>query len=69
MALPHLHTMAEVIDALGVSRQTVKTLIDSGELPAIKVGQQYRFKAEAVEALLEAHGVPVAPRLTMARSA
>lgn len=52
MALPKLHKMSEVIDALGVSRQTVRGLVDSGELPAVKVGQQWRFRADDVEQLL-----------------
>lgn len=61
MTLARLHTMSEVIEALSLSRQTIRGLIDSGELPAIKVGQQYRFHPAAVEALLATHAVPVIP--------
>lgn len=66
MSLVRLHTMAEVIEALGLSRQTIRGLIDSGALPAIKVGQQYRFRADVVEAFLGAHAVAPKPALSAA---
>jgi excisionase family DNA binding protein len=57
--LPKLVTMAEVMEALGASRQAVKRLIDLGELPAIKVGPQFRFRTDEVLAFLERQRVPV----------
>jgi excisionase family DNA binding protein len=63
--LARLYTMAEVMEAFSLSRQAVKSLIDSGALAAIKVGQQYRFTPEAVEALIDSHAVPVRPARTL----
>lgn len=52
MALPRLHTMNEVLDALGVSRQTISRMIESGELPAIKIGTVWRFREDDITALV-----------------
>jgi excisionase family DNA binding protein len=46
-------TMADVMASLGLSRQAVKRLIDTGELPAIKVAGMFRFFPAEVLALLE----------------
>ncbi len=45
-------TVAEVADALRVSNMTVYRLINSGALPAIRVGKSYRLREEDVDKYL-----------------
>ncbi len=47
-----LMTVAEVADALRVSTMTVYRLIKSGELAALRVGKNYRIRADDLEAYL-----------------
>ncbi|WP_366146598.1 helix-turn-helix domain-containing protein [uncultured Pseudokineococcus sp.] len=49
-----LLTVAEVADALRVSRMTVYRLVHSGELPAVRVGRSYRVPEGAAAAFLAA---------------
>ncbi len=55
--LVHCHAgctfVAEVADVLGISRGSVYTLIRSGELHPIRVGQRARFEPADVRAYLE----------------
>jgi len=45
-------TVAEVATALRVSNMTVYRLIQSGELPAVRVGKSYRLREEDVDSYL-----------------
>ena len=45
--------VSEAARRLNVHRQTVLAMIDAGELPAVKIGQQWRISAGAVERILE----------------
>lgn len=54
-----LLTAAEVADQLRVSTMTVYRLIRSGELPAVRVGRNYRVAAEALDEYLQAQLVNV----------
>ncbi|MFP4636418.1 MAG: helix-turn-helix domain-containing protein [Nitriliruptoraceae bacterium] len=47
-----LMTVAEVAEALRVSNMTVYRLIKSGELPALRVGKNYRIRESDLEAYL-----------------
>jgi excisionase family DNA binding protein len=47
-----LLTTNEVAKFLNVSRETVNRLRKSGELKSTKVGGQYRFRSEDIEAYL-----------------
>lgn len=47
-----LLTAAEVADALRVSTMTVYRLIRSGDLPAVRVGRNYRVRAHDLDAYL-----------------
>lgn len=47
-----LMTVAEVADSLRVSTMTVYRLIKSGELAALRVGKNYRIRADDLEAYL-----------------
>lgn len=48
-----LLTAAEVAERLRVSTMTVYRLIRSGELPAVRVGRNYRVRAEELDRYLE----------------
>lgn len=48
-----LLTIQEVAERLTVSRATVRRLIQTGQLPRIKVGGSVRFEAPDVQALIE----------------
>jgi len=45
-------TVNEVGDLLRVSRMTVYRLIKSGEMPALRVGRNYRLREEDVHTYL-----------------
>lgn len=48
-----LLTAAEVADRLRVSTMTIYRLIRAGELPAVRVGRNYRVREPDLEAYLE----------------
>lgn len=61
--MKELLTVAEVADMLRVSDMTVYRLIRSGELPAVRVGRNYRVGRSDLEAYLEQQVVePDVPR-------
>lgn len=47
-----LLTAVEVADQLRVSTMTIYRLIRRGELPAVRVGRNYRVRADDLEAYL-----------------
>lgn len=49
-----LWTVAEVADHMRVSNMTVYRLIKSGQLPAIRVGKNFRIRGSDLEAYLDA---------------
>ena len=52
-----LLTVAEVARAMRVSNMTVYRLIKSGELPAVRVGKNYRLRETDLERFLEERSV------------
>jgi excisionase family DNA binding protein len=59
-------TTAEVLEYLQVNLRTVYRLLKAGQLPAVRVGRQWRFRKADVDAWLESqrpagHGTPAAP--------
>ncbi|MBW3576840.1 MAG: helix-turn-helix domain-containing protein [Actinobacteria bacterium] len=50
--MDELLTVAEVADLLRVSTMTVYRLIRSGELPAVRVGRNYRVRRDELETYL-----------------
>jgi excisionase family DNA binding protein len=52
-----LLTVAEVAAQLRVSTMTIYRLIRSGELPAVRVGRNYRVRADELEVYLQAQVV------------
>lgn len=53
----HLLTAAEVADELRVSTMTIYRLIRSGELPAVRVGRNYRVRSSDLERYLSSQVV------------
>jgi len=49
-----LWTVAEVADHMRVSNMTIYRLIKGGELPAIRVGKNYRIRGRDLESYLDA---------------
>ena len=45
-------TVAEVATTLRVSNMTVYRLVNSGELPAVRVGKSYRLREEDIDKYL-----------------
>ena len=56
-SLPQFHTVNEIADQLAVSRETVRRLIASGDLPSYRFGGSIRIKADDVELYLLEHAV------------
>lgn len=54
-----LLTVAEVADALRVSNMTVYRLIKAGELPALRVGRNYRIRSTDLERFVASGSVAV----------
>jgi len=52
-----LLTVGEVAAAIRVSNMTVYRLIKSGELPALRVGKNYRLRQSDVERFLDERSV------------
>jgi excisionase family DNA binding protein len=59
-ALPKMLTTEDVRVALNVSINKLYALIAAGELPATKVGRDYRFWPRDIELLLDRNRVDVA---------
>lgn len=47
-------TVAEVADQLRVSNMTVYRLVQSGDLPAVRIGRSYRIREDDVDKYLAA---------------
>jgi excisionase family DNA binding protein len=54
-----LLTVSEVADAMRVSNMTVYRLIKGGELPAVRVGKNYRIRQRELETFLNDRSVHV----------
>ena len=49
MPLEHLLTVKEVASLLRVSTQTLYKMLENGEIPAVKVGSQWRFDSDRIK--------------------
>ena len=49
--LPTILTPAEVMDILGVGKNTVYRLLNSGQLPAIRIGRSWKINLLSLSAL------------------
>jgi excisionase family DNA binding protein len=50
-----LLTVGQVAEYLSVDKFTIYRLVAAGQLPAFKVGNQWRFKKSLIEGWLKAH--------------
>ena len=55
----HLLTVAEVAATMRVSNMTVYRLIKNGDLPALRVGKNYRIRESDVDVYLSDRSVQV----------
>lgn len=51
--VPTFMTVAEVAEVMRVSKMTVYRLVQSGELPAVRVGRSFRVKTDAFQDYLQ----------------
>ncbi|MET0411365.1 MAG: helix-turn-helix domain-containing protein [Polyangiaceae bacterium] len=58
MTLKHMLTVKEVAALLRVSTQTLYKMLEQGQIPAVRVGSQWRFDRDKVESWIESQGVP-----------
>ena len=56
MELENLLTLKEVAKLLRLSPQTLYKMLEQGEIPAVKIGSQWRFDREQLRSWLESHG-------------
>ena len=61
-AMANLLTTRELQDLIKVDRSTIYRMAEAGQIPAVKVGRQWRFPADAIEEWLGRRGSPPAPR-------
>ncbi len=54
--MENLLTVKEVAALLRVSAQTLYKMLEQGEIPAVKVGSQWRFDPEKIKAWIAAQG-------------
>lgn len=54
----YLYTIEEVAKLLRVKRRTVRKIMDDGDLPAIRVRNQYRIPQSALEAYMRSIAIP-----------
>jgi excisionase family DNA binding protein len=56
MSLDRLLTVKEVAAMLRVSAQTLYKMLEQGRIPALRVGNQWRFERQKVQEWLERGG-------------
>ena len=56
MSLKNLLTVKEVAALLRVSTQTLYKMLEQGQIPAVKVGSQWRFDGDKINAWIERQG-------------
>ena len=59
LSADRLLTVSEVAATMRVSNMTIYRMIKSGELPALRVGKNYRVRQSDLEAYLSDHSVQV----------
>jgi excisionase family DNA binding protein len=58
MSLKHLLTAKEVASLLRVSLQTLYKMLEQGQIPAVRVGSQWRFDGDRIKVWLEQQVAP-----------
>lgn len=62
MAPDSLMTVKEMAAMLRVSAQTLYKMLEQGEIPAVKVGSQWRFDREKIKDWMDAQSGPPSSR-------
>lgn len=52
-SFPTLLTPLEVMDILGVGKNTVYRLLNSGELPAVRIGRSWKIPETSLRAFID----------------
>lgn len=52
--LPTILTPAEVMDILGIGKNTVYRLLNSGQLPAVRIGRMWRIQLTSLNSIFPA---------------
>ena len=52
-SFPALLTPLEVMDILGVGKNTVYRLLNSGELPAVRIGRSWKIPETSLRAFID----------------
>mgnify|MGYP006148737727 CR=1 FL=1 len=60
MSLKNLLTVKEVAALLRVSTQTLYKMLEQGQIPAVKVGSQWRFDGDKIQTWIERQSLPAA---------
>lgn len=58
MTLKNLLTVKEVASLLRVSTQTLYKMLEQGQIPAMRVGSQWRFDGDRIKTWLEEQSPP-----------
>jgi excisionase family DNA binding protein len=53
--MQNLLTVKELASLLRVSSQTLYKMLEQGEIPAVKIGAQWRFDQEKIRSWIESH--------------
>ncbi len=61
-------TAKDIQDLLHVDRSTVYRMAESGRIPAIKVGRQWRFSMPQIESWMQTQGTAVSPTISPTRT-
>lgn len=51
--LPIVLTPAEAMDVLGIGKNTMYRLLNTGRLPAVRIGRSWRIKIETLTTFLD----------------
>ena len=62
--MENMLTVKEVAALLRVSTQTLYKMLEQGEIPAVKIGSQWRFDREKIKAWIDSRGVDSEPGRT-----
>lgn len=60
MTLKHMLTVKEVAALLRVSTQTLYKMLEQGQIPAVRVGSQWRFDRDKVIGWIDSQGAVTA---------
>ncbi len=60
--MKNLLTVKEVAALLRVSAQTLYKMLEAGDIPAVKVGSQWRFDSDKIQEWIEGRAAGASPK-------